>query len=161
MTAFLKHCHQLYDIDKNRMVTEIHYSKYIEGKGYEDMVDTFDTISKCEFNQTKGSVRYERFLDTMVIKTIETTRKMVLIALDSALCENKNIHSLIRIMRSIQIIDPTFIPPNINKSCSWQKKLVRNICKDVFPEVIETSTNKFNLEKLFRTLQLIESDMSD
>ena len=60
-------------------------------------------------------------------------------------------------MNSIKILDPTFSPPYINKKCSWQKKLVREICLDILPDVIKTSTNKLKLEKLFRTLQLIES----
>ena len=158
MTAFVKQCHQLYHIDKKCTVTEIYYSKYIDGIGYEDKIDTFTTKTNCVFDYGKGSVRYERFLDTMVVKTIETIRKMVLIALDSALCENRNIHSLIRIMNSIKILDPTFVPPIINKTCSWQKKLVKEICKDILPSIIETSTNKASHVRLFRTLQLIESD---
>lgn len=158
MTAFVKQCHQLYHIDKKCTITEIHYSKYIEGIGYEDKIDTFNTKTHCEFDYGSGSVRYERFLDTMVVKTIETVRKMVLIALDNALCENRNIHSLIRIMNSIKILDPTFIPPVINKACSWQKKLVKEICMDILPSVIQTSTNQVSLDRLFRTLQLIESD---
>ena len=158
MTAFVKQCHQLYHIDKQCTITEIHYSKYTDGIGYEDKIDTFTTKTNCEFNYGMGSVRYERFLDTMVVKTIETVRKMVLIALDNALCENRNIHSLIRIMNSIKILDPTFLPPIINKTCSWQKKLVKEICKDILPNVIETSTNQVTLDRLFRTLQLIESD---
>ena len=158
MTAFVKQCQQLYHIDKKCTVTEIHYSKYVEGIGYEDKIDTFNTKTKCEFNYGSGCVRYERFLDTMVVKTIETVRKMVLIALDNALCENRNIHSLIRIMNSIKILDPTFIPPIINKKRSWQKKLVKEICMDILPSVIQTSTNQVSLDRLFRTLQLIESD---
>ena len=138
MTAFVKQCHQLYHVDEKCTVTEIHYSKYTDGIGYEDKIDSFTTKTNCEFNYGMGSARYERFLDTMVVKTIETVRKMVLIALDNALCENRNIHSLIRIMNSIKILDPTFLPPIINKTCSWQKKLVKEICKDILPEVIET-----------------------
>lgn len=158
MTSFVKQCYQLYHIDEKCTVTEIHYSKYTDGIGYEDKIDSFKTKTNCEFNYGMGSVRYERFLDTMVVKTIETVRKMVLIALDNALCENKNIHSLIRIMNSIKILDPTFLPPIINKTCSWQKKLVKEICSDILPNVIETSTNQVTLDRLFRTLQLIESD---
>jgi len=158
MTAFVNQCYQIYDIDKMCPITEIHYSKYIDGVGYEDKIDTFMTKTTCEFIYGKGSARYDRFLDTMVVKTIETVRKMALIALDNALCENRNIHSLIRIMNSIKILDPTFSPPIINKTCSWQKKLVKEICKDILPDVIETSTNQLTLDRLFRTLQLIESD---
>jgi hypothetical protein len=158
MTAFVKQCHQLYHMDKNRMIIEIYYSKYKNGVGYEELMDTFDTTSKCEFNLGKGTVRYERFLDTMIDKTIETVRKMTLIALDNALCENKNINSLIRIMNSIKILDPSFTPPNINRKCGWQKTLVKNICLDIIPSVVQSSTNQNKLDKLFRTLQLIESD---
>jgi len=158
MTAFVKQCHQLYHIDKKRIITEILYSKYKEGTGYETIIDTFDTTTDCEFNQGVRCVRYDRFLDTMITKTIETRRKMVLIALDNALCENKNIHSLIRIMNSIKILDRTFIPPLINKTCSWQKKLVKDICTNTLPHIVETSTSDLRLEKIFRTLQLIESD---
>ena len=78
MTAFVKQCHQLYHIDKQCTITEIHYSKYTDGIGYEDKIDTFTTKTNCEFNYGMGSARYERFLDTMVVKTIETVRKMVL-----------------------------------------------------------------------------------
>ena len=160
MTAIVKECHQLYHIDKKHMITEIHYSKYKEGIGYETLIDTFDTTTNCEFNYgpSYGSVRYERFLDTMVVKTLETLRKMVLIALDNVLCENKNIHSLIRVMNSIKILDPTFIPPIVNKTCSWQKKFVKDVCVDILPRIVKTSTSEYRLEKLFRTLQLIESD---
>ena len=158
MTAFVQQCHQLYHIDKKRIVTEILYSKYKEGTGYETILDTFDTTTECEFNQGVRCVRYDRFLDTMITKTIETRRKMVLIALDNALCENKNIHSLIRIMNSIKILDRTFIPPLINKTSSWQKKLVKDICANTLPRIVETSTSDSRLEKIFRTLQLIESD---
>lgn len=158
MTAFVKQCHQLYHIDKKRIITEILYLKYKEGTGYETIIDTFDTTTYCEFNQGVRCVRYDRFLDTMINKTIETRRKMVLIALDNALCENKNIHSLIRIMNSIKILDRTFIPPLINKMCSWQKKLVKDICTNTLPLIVETSTSDSRLEKIFRTLQLIESD---
>ena len=47
MTAFVKQCHQLYHIDKKRIITEILYSKYKEGTGYETIIDTFDTTTEC------------------------------------------------------------------------------------------------------------------
>ena len=37
-------------------------------------------------------------------------------------------------------------------------KLVKEICMDVLPNVIQTSKNQVTLDRLFRTLQLIESD---
>ena len=58
MTAFVKQCRELYHIDIECTVTEIHYSKYVEGIGYEDKIDTFNIKSPCEFIYGSGSVMY-------------------------------------------------------------------------------------------------------
>ena len=99
MTSFVDQCHQIFDIDENKTIVEIYYSKYKEGTGYENLVDTFGTVTTCDFNYNdKSLVRYERFLDTMVIKTLETIHKMVLIQLDNVLFENKNINSQVTML---------------------------------------------------------------
>ena len=95
----------------------------------------------------------------MVNKTTETQRKCVLVQLDNILLENKNIYSLVRIMNAVKILDPTFIPPLINTTCSWQKRMVKDFCLTTFPKIIEKSTNNYRLNRLFRVLQLIEEDM--
>ena len=136
--------------------------RYIAGEGYVDTTDLIETLpigSWEQINSAYDSLRYEQFLDTMVHKTIETRRKMALIGLENALCENKNIRSLIRIMHSVKILDPTFTPPIINMICSWQKRLVYEICVNELPKVINTSTNEIRLERFFRTMQLIESEV--
>ena len=61
-------------------------------------------------------------------------------------------------MNSVKIIDPTFSPPYINKSCSWQKRMVRDFCSITLPKVINTCTNDTKLELMFKVLQLIESE---
>ncbi len=161
MTSFIKSAHQFIDVDGNSDIIEIIYTKYIEGYGYEDFTDIFK--SSFVGNQTSflpiKSVRYEQFLDTMVNKTTETQRKCVLVQLDNILLENKNIYSLVRIMNAVKILDPTFIPPLINTTCSWQKRMVKDFCLTTFPKIIEKSTNNYRLNRLFRVLQLIEEDM--
>ena len=155
MTSFVKSAKVL---EKNIRIKTV---KYISGEGDRDNVEMIETElvgSWEQINATYDSLRYEQFLDTMVHKTIETRRKMALIALDNALCENKNIRSLVRIMHSVKILDPTFTPPIINMICSWQKKLVYEICVNELPRVINTSTNEFRLERFFRTMQLIETE---
>ena len=155
MTSFVKSAKVL---EKNIHIKTV---KYIAGEGYRD---NFDIIETCpigtwgHIHAAYDSLRYEQFLDTMVHKTIETRRKMALIALENALCENKNIRSLVRIMHSVKILDPTFTPPIINMICSWQKRLVYEICMNELPKVINTSTNEFRLERFFRTMQLIETE---
>jgi len=159
MACFVISCKQLINVDTNEDLVEVKYNKYIEGFGYETFTDYFNTVLRGNFYISSRSLRYEKFLDTMVNKTIETRRRMVLIQLENVLLENKNVHSLIRLMNSVKIVDPTFRPPYINKSCSWQKRMVRDFCLKTLPKVIETCTNDNKLETLFNVLKLIESEL--
>ena len=43
MTSFVKSAQQLIDVDGNSEIIEIIYTKYIEGYGYEDFTDVFET----------------------------------------------------------------------------------------------------------------------
>ena len=163
MAYFIKSYRQLINIEDNRDILEITYDKYIEGFGYEQFTDSFNTriVSKRFSNwydSDNKSIRYEQFLDTMVFKTTETIRKMALVQLENILLENKNSYSLLRIMNMIKILDPTFIPPLINLTCSWQKRMMKEFCITTIPRVIESSTNHYRLTKFFRVSQLIESD---
>lgn len=163
MAYFIKSYRQLVNIEDNKDILEITYDKYIEGFGYEQFTDSFNTrlISKKFLNwydSDNKSIRYEQFLDTMVFKTTETMRKMALIQLENILLENNSSHSLLRIMNMIKILDPTFIPPLINLTCSWQKRMMKEFCITTLPKVIESSTNHYRLTKFFRVSQLIESD---
>ena len=81
MAYFIKSYRQLINIEDNRDILEITYDKYIEGFGYEQFTDSFNTrlVSKRFSNwydSDNKSIRYEQFLDTMVFKTTETIRKM-------------------------------------------------------------------------------------
>ena len=165
MTHFVKIAKEIINLDYgNSYMVEIKYSKYIEGFGYETFTDYFNTCMKTPMHITKfephanTSIRYEKFLDTCVDKTTETRRKMVSVQLENVMLENNNPYSLIRIMNCVKILDPTFIPPLINVSCGWQKRMMREFCLTTLPKVIETCTSDYRLEKMFRVLQLIESD---
>lgn len=162
MPSYVKEAHVFTDNLTKKKCVEIKYTRYIEGEGY------------CNFNEclvagpiggwtdiksSRESMRYEMFLDAMVEKTITTRRIMALIQLENVLCENKNIYSLLRIMNSVKILDPTFTPPIINTKCSWQKKLVRSMCLRSIPYVIEHCTNEKRLDTFFIVMRLIESEI--
>jgi hypothetical protein len=141
---------------------EVKYSRYIEGKGYLDIPGYFetDTIDGWNFLKPKdGEDRYDDFLNTRIEKTITTRRQLALIELDNVLCSNYNVYSLIRIMNTIKIIDPTFIPPFINPKCAWQKRYIRDLCIKTFPEVIHECRNNYRLDTLFNVLQMIEQGL--
>jgi hypothetical protein len=164
MTSFIKRARQFINVENNQCEIEINYDKYIDGFGYEKFKDSFVTslISSSNIYHIEGnkkSIRYEQFLDTMVIKTTETLRRSVLVQLDNVMCLNRNIYSLIRIMNTVKIIDPTFIPPIINVTCSWQKRMVREFCLTTLPIIVNDATNQYKLQRLFRVLQLIEEEM--
>ena len=167
MTTFLKKAKQIIQVDENETIVEIEYDKYLEGFGFEMFTDYFKTtlsgtsnyFSVSNDNNEQKPIRYEQFLDTMVNKTTDTRRRMVSVQLENVLFENKNTHSLIRIMNTVKILDPTFIPPYINVTCSWQKRMVREFCLTTFPKVIHSCTSDHRLDLTFRVLQLIESEL--
>ena len=87
MAYFINYCRQIVDVDKEQDLVEISYSKYIEGFGYEKFTDYFKTkiigsSNEIVMHGTNRSIRYEQFLDTMIEKTTETRRKMVLVQLN-------------------------------------------------------------------------------
>lgn len=163
MTHFVKLARQIINLDYGTSnMTEVKYDKYIEGFGYETFTEYFHTniiapITKFE-PHANTSIRYEKFLDTCVDKTTETRRRMVSVQLENVMLENTNPYSLIRIMNCVKILDPSFIPPLINVSCGWQKRMMRDFCLTTLQKVIQTCTSDIRLEKMFIVLQLIESD---
>src|SRR5210317_2474072 len=161
MTSFVKSALVTTDIETGKTLVQIDYVKYTNGIGYENKQDLLETTpigTWTEIKSISDTLRYEQFLDTMVHKTSETRRKMALVELESVLCENNNTRSIVRTMNAIKILDPTFSPPVINMRCSWQKNLIKSICVDQLPRIIETSINDARLEKFFRVLQLIEAE---
>lgn len=159
MTSFVKYVRVSHDVETDSQVIDVDYVKYTNGIGYENMNDTLKTTpigTWTSIQSISDTLRYEQFLDTMVHKTIETRRKMALIELENALCENNNTRSIVRIVNAIKILDPTFSPPVINMHCMWQKKFLKDMCRDHLPHVIKTCTNDHRLDKFFRVLQLIE-----
>lgn len=162
MPSFVKEAHVFYDTIADKDCVELKYTRYIDGEGYRDFSECFTASPIGGWTDIKSKrecMRYEQFLDTMVEKTIETRRVMALIELENVLCENRNIFSLLRVLNSVKILDPTFTPPYINTKCSWQKKLVKTICLDTLPRVIENCTNEKRLEKFFIVQRLIESEI--
>ena len=159
MTSFVKTARVSHDIDSDSQIIDIEYVKYTKGIGYENKKDIFQTTpigTWTTIQSISDTLRYEQFLDTMIHKTTETRRKMALVELESALCENNNTRSVVRIMNAVKILDPTFSPPVINMHCAWQKRFIKDMCEQHMPHIIQTCTNELRLEKFFRVLQLIE-----
>jgi len=59
----------------------------------------------------KQSIPYEKFLDTMVKKTVEVRQRLIELALDTILSYERSEKTYMRIAHAVKIIDPTFQPP--------------------------------------------------
>lgn len=157
MPAFVKEAHVVSDSGVSVLVT-----KYVEGQGYQDFLMYFETGAIGGWDVIKSRrqcIRLDQFLDAMVEKTLETRRVQATLQLENVLCENNNARSLFRVMHSVKILDPTFVPPIINPACAWQKKLVRLFCTETLPTVIAGCTNEKRLDIFFNVQRVIESEL--
>jgi|TARA_B110000908_G_C10209617_1_gene429505 hypothetical protein len=161
MPSYVKEAH-VYVNNNGISCIEMKYTRYIEGRGYVNFPECYEAepIGNWEdIDASHESFRYEEFLDTMVEKTIAIRRTMAVIELDNVLCENHNIHSILRIMNAVKIIDPTFVPVIINTRCTWQKQVAKDFCAYTFPDVIYACKNTKRLDKLFTVLRMIEEEL--
>lgn len=157
MPAFVKEARVISDTRISVLVT-----KYAEGRGYEDFLTYFETGAIGGWDvitSRRQCIRLDQFLDSMVEKTLETRRVQATLQLENVLCENNNARALFRVMHSVKILDPTFVPPIINPVCSWQKKLVRSFCTDTLPTVIAGCTNEKRLDIFFNVQRVIEAEL--
>lgn len=108
----------------------------------------------------KGSITFEDvtypdFLDLMVYKSEDVLRKMCSIRLQSILiCRTPR--DTVGLVQLIEIIDPTFVAPSLNKNCRWQCEFSHEFCNTTFLTVISTCVNKQRLYKLYYELTKID-----
>jgi hypothetical protein len=161
MTSFLKSALNVVDVDSNLNYVEIKYTKWNKVLAiYEDFTDYLYTSSKgdwVEITCSKQDIQYENFLQTMVEKTVESTQRMALIALDNLLArKDLESHDIIRIMNTCKIVNPSFKVPYINKKNTWQLEFAKGFIRDYLPDAIEHCLSKKRLHRIFTVLKLID-----
>ena len=160
MTTVLKSAHVVYDVEDDTSYIETMYSKLVPDEGYKTFCDYLRADPVGEWTKIiakDNGVRYEKFIDTMIEKNLETRQKMASIMLDNILNNVfSNIRTQIRLMNTVKIIDHTFEPPFINKRCTWQREFVATFCKEIQPDIVERCINLSRLERFFNVLKLIE-----
>ena len=162
MTSFLKSAKSVYDVDSELQYVEIVYEKYVPGKGYNTYCDYINTEPLADWihlKSKKQSIPYEKFLDTMVEKTLEVRQKMAELALENILAENLDIHTTIRVAHASKILDPTFQPPIINVNSAWQVDFMKKFCKKYLLEIIQRCNNLGRLEYFINVLNIIQSEV--
>lgn len=155
--AYVCHAKYVFDITSQADTVEIDYVKFVPGIGWKEHKDYIDTYPEGDWTELhfddESTVHYADFLNTMVHKNIDVARKIAKISLDSV--STRDPRKLIRIMKAIEILDPTFISPDINIDCSWQRELLEHMAFTVSYRIIATCKNKRRLSKYFRVFQLI------
>lgn len=163
MSCFIKKALVVVDVEDGHTHVEIEYVRYIDDKGYKKFVDYFLTSpigdwTKLSFK--KSTLPYEDFLRVMVKQTLEVKRRLAEIALENIFCYSPvDFHTMIRILHTTKILEPSFEPPVINKESKWQVDLLNDLCRDYIPDLIERCDHSKRLIRMFNVLKGIQGTL--
>ena len=159
MTSFVKNATCVHDVESDLTYVEIVYERYVKGRGYEvytDYINTEPLADWTHLESKKQSIPYEKFLDTMVKKTLEVRQRMAELVLDNILAYEQPDRVYIRIAHAIKIVDPTFQPPRVNMESAWQMEFIKKLCKKYASHAIQSCMKKSRLEYFFNVLRILE-----
>lgn len=159
MTSFIKSAKSVHDVESDLAYVEIVYERYVKGKGYETYTDYINTEPLADWTyleSEKQSIPYEKFLDSMVKKTLEVRQRMAELVLENILSYEQTERVYVRIAHAMKILDPTFQPPRVNMESAWQMEIIKKLCKKYAPYAIQSCTKKSRLEYFFNVLRIIE-----
>ena len=159
MTSFIKSAKSVHDVESDLAYVEIVYERYMKGKGYETYTDYINTEPLADWTyleSEKQSIPYEKFLDSMVKKTLEVRQRMAELILENILAYEQSNRVYIRIAHAMKILDPTFQPPRVNMESGWQMEVIKKLCIRYAPHAIQECTKKSRLEYFFNVLHIIE-----
>lgn len=161
MTSFLKSAKAIHDIESELDYVEITFERFVRGRGYETFTDYINTKPLADWSviiSKTRSIPYEKFIDTMCVKTLEVRKKMAEIALQNIITYDKHIDTYIRLLHSSKIVDSTFQPPYINLKSMWQRDFAKKFCIETLPTLIEECESETRLEYMFSALRSIEEE---
>ncbi len=154
----------VYDVDSDLNYVEIIYDKWdnkrMEYNTYTDYLNTqpVGDWSQISWNYTSSS-DYYKFLDAMVVKTIEVLQRMAELFLDQLLYTKHDPRFYVRLINSIKILDPTFQPPRIDMGSAWQVDFMRKFCKKYLADIIQECTNPGRLDYFINVLNMIQAEI--
>ena len=154
MTSFLKSAKAVHDVESDLAYIEIQYDK-----GYKTFMDYINAEPLGDWlhiQSEERDIRYDKFLETMVSKTLEVRQRLAELALDNILMSDQDDRTYIRIAHAVKILDPTFQPPRVNMESAWQMEFIKKFCKKSLPEAIQTCTNVSRLTHFFNILCVLQ-----
>lgn len=154
MTSFLKSAKAVHDVESDLAYIEIQYEK-----GYRTFTDYINAEPLGDWmhiQSEESDIRYDKFLDTMVSRTLEVQQRLAELALENVLLCEQDDRTYVRIAHAVKILDPTFQPPRINMESAWQMEFIKKFCKKTLPEVIQECTNASRLTHFFNILCVLQ-----
>jgi hypothetical protein len=139
MPSFIRDATHVHDIDSDLDYVEITYKK--QNRTYTDYINT----EPLGWTRISCTANYYRFLDAMVVKTVEVLQRMAELALEDILHDEHEPRLWVRLMHAVRILDPTFQPPRIDMESAWQVEFIAESCKKYIPSAIYTCISKKRL----------------
>jgi hypothetical protein len=154
MTSFLKSAKAVHDVESDLAYIEIQYDK--GHKIFMDYINAEPLGDWLHIQSEERDIRYDKFLETMVSKTLEVQQRLAELALDNVIMTDQDDRTYIRIAHAVKILDPTFQPPRVNMESAWQMEFIKKFCKKSLPEAIQTCTNVSRLTHFFNILCVLQ-----
>jgi hypothetical protein len=163
MTSFVVSAKYVHDVDSDLAYVEIVYERYIRSKGeYVTFTDFLTGEPRADWTYIKSknrSIPYEKFLDTMVSKTLEVRQRIAELTLETILSYDQDESCYIRLAHAVKIIDPTFQAPRVNMRSAWQMGFMKKFCKKEIPNAIQVCTKNGRLDYFINVLRRIELEL--
>lgn len=154
MTSFLKSAKAVHDVESDLAYIEIQYDKGY--KTFTDYINAEPLGDWLHIQSEERDIRYDKFLETMVSKTLEVRQRLSELALDNVLVTDQDDRTYIRIAHAVKILDPTFQPPRVNMESAWQMEFIKKFCKKSLPEAIQTCMSVSRLTHFFNILCVLQ-----
>jgi hypothetical protein len=142
----------VYDIESDLEFVEITYKK--RNRTYTDYINT----QPLGWTRISCAANYYKFLDAMVVKTVEVLQRMAELGLEDIVHGERGPRLWVRLMHAVRILDPTFQPPRIDMESAWQVEFIAESCKKYIPTAIYTCISKKRLSYFNDVMQRLAQE---
>ena len=148
-------------VNRDAQTIEVTTDRWQPGIGWHEHKDFLYTESKGDWTDLEfmrwEEVHYIYFLKTMVQNNLDISRQIALLTTNLVMEYPKYpVSNLVNLLNQLPILDPTFVPPDFNLRCGWQRELLKTMCREWIPCVIATCRNHSRLSTFSRRVSLIE-----
>lgn len=140
----------VHDVESDLHYVEMVYMKWNNRrKRYNIYTDYINTEPIGDWNQisweSTSITDYYKFLDAMVVKTVEVLQRMAELYLEEILYTDHEPRFFVRLINAVKILDPTFQPPRIDMESAWQVDFVTKFSRKYIPGIVQTCIQKKRL----------------